>query len=193
MPDSCRILTGKHSLAFSDPLSGAAVEGLFLLGPTEHLDAIAEFDYFSLPKCIRGVLIPGLNQVTDRMVLPGIGMFLANAGSLVFALTAHSSLQDRRGTYESARTDYLAATNERDAIRTRTAMSAAYDDLDRATRSRNIAVSCFAGAFVLSAVHTIFFHSRESSLSIFPSRSIAVKPTVDIGTERLRYGIAISF
>ncbi len=193
MPDSCRMLTGTHSLAILDPVSGANVEGSFELGAAQRLDATAEFNYFSLSKCMLGVLIPGLNQVTDRQVLPGIGMLLANAGSLVFALTAQSTLRDRRGTYESARTVYLAATNEQDAIRTRTIMSAAYDDLDRATRTRNIAVSCFAGAFVFSAVHTILFHSRASSLTITPAGSIAVKPTVDVGPERFNYGIAISF
>ena len=161
-----QLSVGYHSISISHPNYETPIQGSFYVYPGYRTTIEAGEKHFSNQTVLCSILVPGLGQTLDRSYLKGSLEFLLALGSGFYVSNCYSYRNQKQSDYEFARTQYDIAMNETDALIARTRMALAATDLDRANNRLKVSYWILGGAYVVSIVDALLFHTFRRDITI---------------------------
>ena len=143
--------------------------------------------YYSEGAVTKGVLLPGLPQLSEGRYAFGVPLMVAAVGGWTNVLVATVVRSDARAEFDRLRQSYEIATVEADAVRLRQEMEREALSANRATVWRGLSLAVAVGATITSAFDARRQTSRRGARVRYESTGLAVVPTA--GTP----GVAVYF
>ena len=161
-----KIPVGEHNLSVKPDGFYKIISKDVEFNSDENYKIEISYGYFTPKYILYSMILPGLGQYSDNTEIKGIGFF---AGTLISAILYSSSVSnynEKANRFNKAMYNYQRANDETSAQQYKNILDSSLNQLNDATKKKNLMLGITLGIYGLNLLDAILFHTSGSNIEI---------------------------
>ncbi|MGE5682500.1 MAG: PEGA domain-containing protein [Bacillota bacterium] len=188
------LVKGTHSIELLDKRTSKNISDEIETDPDYTYRVSARYNDFTLAPLGYSFFLPGAGQFYNGSYIKGVSIF---AGALISGYLVYSSSDNynkKLQIYNDALQRYANASNESDAVFSRSVVLSAQSDAKSALNIKRISIGALIGIYVYNLLDALIFESRTDHLEIYKTKVDLLSGSALLGYDqeiKIKFGIPI--